>query len=95
MICTYHSAVADLQRLNDVQQQLGGLLVHEQPAASGRGAVDLEGAEDGAEGSRGVGNYTRHAHVVRLPWDILETECFANCLLCTSSANALDQEYSI
>lgn len=78
---TYHSAVANLQRLDDVQQEFCGVAGHEKARSVLCSVVDLPGAVDGAERGRGIWKDTRHADPVRLFGHILETERFANRLL--------------
>ena len=71
---TYRGTVADLKRLEDVEEELGGLLTQEHARAGGRGMVDLPRSVNSAERSGHVGHDTGHTDPVGLPGDVLEAE---------------------
>ena len=78
---TYNSAVADLQWLDDVQSELGGLAAEEIARAVFSGVVHLEGAVEGAGRGGEVGQHAGHTDIVGFPWYGLKTEGVADGFL--------------
>lgn len=60
---TCHSAVADLQRLENLQEKRRGVLVEEIACSVHSRAVDLVCAEDGGEGGGEVGQHAGETNV--------------------------------
>lgn len=78
----YRCAVANLQRLKNVEHELGSLLTHEEADAIGSSVVDLPSAVDGAGRGRNVWQDTSETDVVGLSGHTFQAEGFANGLLC-------------
>jgi len=72
--CTYHSTVADLDGLDHVQHQFGGLTRNQEGAALGRSVVDLPSEVGGIKRRRKVWDDTGHTEVQSLLGDVLEAE---------------------
>jgi hypothetical protein len=66
VLSTYSSTVGNLDRLNDVQHELGGLLVQEKTVASGSSVVDFPCSVHSAERGGHVRHDTSHTDPVRL-----------------------------
>ena len=66
----YHSTVTNLQRLDDMQQCLGGFPTNNPAAAVLSGVVDLGRAVHGRYGCGGVGEHTCETHVVGLAGNV-------------------------
>lgn len=82
---TYDGAVADLQRLEDVQAKLRGALAHQEAETAVRGGVaDLKGAVQGSSRRRKVWENAGQANVVGLLWHRVERKCVLDDFLCSS-----------
>jgi len=72
--CAYDGAVADLQRLEDVQPDLGRALGHDETGTGVGGVVDLPGAVHGGEGGGQVWQDAGEADAVGFGGDVLQRE---------------------
>ena len=73
-LSTYHSTVADLDRLEQVQQQLSGVTRKEKTVTGSGGPVDFVREVDGLERGSKVGDHTSHAEVHGLLGNSLKAE---------------------
>ena len=71
---TYHSAVADLERLDDVQQGLGGLARHEESVARGVRVSDVPCEIDGRERGGEVGEHACESDREGFAGDVAESK---------------------
>jgi hypothetical protein len=88
LVCTYHSTIADLDRLNQMQGQLGSLCIQEKTRAETGSLVDLIGTVDGAEGGRKVGQDTGQSNVESRPGHVAHAERILDRFLQTSRVSA-------
>ena len=81
---TYRSAVGDLDRLNDVQHELSGLLVQEKTRAGSSSLVDFPSGVHSAEGGGHVRHDTSHTDPVRLLGNVSQAESLLDGFLSAS-----------
>jgi hypothetical protein len=83
-LSTYRGTVGDLDGLNDVQHELGGLLVQEKTAASGSSVVDFPSSVHSAERGGHVRHDTSHTDPVRLLGHSIQAESLLDGFLSIS-----------
>ena len=87
-IRAYHSAIANLQRLDDVQQLLSCPFAHKEASAVFCRVIDLPSAIYGANCCRCVWNNTSQTHIVCSFGHFCQAESIANRLLPHTLARA-------
>ena len=73
-VSTYHSTVSDLDGLDHVEQELGGLAGEDEAIVTSSGSADLVREVDGLQRSSEVGNDTGHTEVQSLLGDVRKAE---------------------